>query len=1302
MKFTVIELFGEEKVIYCGIPKKNTLGELFQGHENDIKDIQINNKFINDWQNHSFKSDDDIKIFCKTKDFGISAIISIALSVLSSALQILLKPKPKKPSLNKSQPAIGVAGIQNTISPGTPKFISYGTRRVFGHLIASKVDLVESVGIANSGKRMEFSALYYMGVGPIQNITETKINGTHICDIYGPPKTETRLGTSDQTVIPQHEFVHQVYGDGRDLEIPIRSGKSKRILGREGIPVTYTTKSSEINKLTLFISFPAGLFTIGVHGKFYSGAYTLKLKYKKNTDNDISWVSVDTDIVGKTQDGFFYEKELEFPSADRWDVKISIQALGHGSFRTGPTATLFNVMETIYKTTSYPGSALLEVHGIASSQITSFDGMETSALVNGRLVEVFSNGVYSRQFSRNRVWITRDLLFDKTVGLGNRLSSTLWDNDTGLRAANYYEELVLDYNDTPEQRDYCDITIGESAPGWDHIKHLLFEGRAIIIPSNGKFKYLLDIDKKPEMLYSFPNNIIEDTLQLETGSSEKPINTIRAEYPDIEIDYKVVPAKLTTLDIGSDPERPENLSVSSIVRKSQVSRLMNSRLSELTSVKKRWSWRSPKTGIVSEPLDVAFLSYNVSKNLRGYNGFIKGQASTTSSIYTDRSIYLASGFTYSIHVRHLYDIEEKTINNTLGATYSIINLSSPLSFTPENGDAWAIGKTSNQIYKVQIDETDFDGESFILRAHEHIPDIYTDVLSDITTGENITPLTSVPRPLLKAQAQTLVLSGITTTQFNVAPAFDRLVGTYNVIGTNTVVLESKEVTVDDWFNDAYIKADTDIVKVLDYLGSSRLITVASPGFLTASTVSGEYSTFWPASPPHYGFTVEGSTQSTSGPWNTLKSHAGTSFSLINAYVNPNKLGYALSSTITVSVNNNRSNRNKTDYIALLEENQLVSTVISSRRKYLNNSTSYPASALIAGTVTFTSPTTTGFFKINFYPNDSETENSLLESAKIYSGESITSYPYFRFTPYSSNGTENTNGRWVTGLGITDTTIPTGPFTVNISVQDDQNILVDNVINSPLDRDTESIETSIYSGSLFGTALTSSIITDVSKFRNELDSNPILQQISFDLSELSSGPTIFSKVATIDFFGNKSNYAATFTGVTLSGSEIDILQNIFITEDTTSTNFTGSTIHTLYSTTLSGGVLGQFNSAELDLQCLVVAASTQSTYLEFTYKYGGVTAATITSFIANNTTKILDNTDLWLNWFLQPTLGNSQLQTSTAKKWGVETSGSIFTTVISTISVNSDLGQTLQILMTINGNTNSIITRKHVKIDQFIP
>ncbi len=867
MKLVIVEFNGETKeIIPAGRSlvrlQNTTLGKFLKPEEHNVDAVQINGSFDENWRSYTPKYNDVIHLYIKT---SAAIIIPLIVSIVSAVLSYILRATPKKPSTSKSQPASAVAGIQNTVAPGTAKFLTYGRRRVFGHIIASRIDIDENMA-PGIGNVMKYSVLYYMGTGPINSIENIIVNETHIEDLSGPPKFNIRLGTQDQSVIQRHEQVHQVYHDNRSIKIPLRTvNKPARPVGG-GEPIIYTTRGQGVDRVTFFFRFPQGLWQLGVHGAQYP--HQIGIKFERKLNDSSSWDNLGIFNSGtwNTQDDFFWKLEFDNPSSGQWDYKINVESQGLGSWKQGPSMLLYNVQETVFVTTAYPGNALLEINGVANDQIQSLDSMATSAIVEGRLVDVLENGIYVKKYSRNRVWVIRDLLLNKDVGLGNCIDDTMWDNAAGLVSSKYYEELVPGYNNTLEARDSCDVIINEIKPGMDHIKTLLFEGRAILIPSSGVYKYVLDRDRSFNVLYSSPGNIVEGSLKYERGNSERPVNTLRAEYPDETMDYKVIPTKLVSATKGTDPERTETISYTSITRKSNVAREMNFYLKKLILTNERWSWKVPDGVTPSEPFDVDKLQYNLPNNARGFVGRVHGDDSTITSIVTGRNIYLEPDISYTAMVRQGDKHEERIVSNPAG-TNSVINVNVPLSFKPKTGDIYAIGKQNVHSQLVQTDEVEFDGEEVTVKVHKHIAEVYDDTLTDISAIENASAVTSAPRPILGVQIKNITESGKLLTRFNVIPGFDTLVGTYKTLTKDYIVL-GNEPKQDELFTGAFIETDLTPTPILctSYAGASRIAYPPSTGFpVQGETSGGQYYITWPGRASFSGFKIEGST-SVNGPW----------------------------------------------------------------------------------------------------------------------------------------------------------------------------------------------------------------------------------------------------------------------------------------------------------------------------------------------------------------------------------------------------------------------------------------------------
>jgi hypothetical protein len=129
-----------------------SLGALLQGMHPDVK---VNGVPLDDWMNFIPHNGDEVEVtpdagfvaaffapalvgfWASVAAFVANTIISLAVSMALSAIIKALSPKPKKPKLNSSEQAFGIAGLSNTRGRGTPAFVPYGQNRIFGHVIST-------------------------------------------------------------------------------------------------------------------------------------------------------------------------------------------------------------------------------------------------------------------------------------------------------------------------------------------------------------------------------------------------------------------------------------------------------------------------------------------------------------------------------------------------------------------------------------------------------------------------------------------------------------------------------------------------------------------------------------------------------------------------------------------------------------------------------------------------------------------------------------------------------------------------------------------------------------------------------------------------------------------------------------------------------------------------------------------------------------------------------------------------------------------------------------------------------------
>lgn len=794
------------------------LSKLLGEHGERVKIAYINGKILEDWKGFVGGDDDVVEVVLGAGPQAIPMIIIMVIQILMSILMQVLAPKPKKRSGNAAQPAFGIAGVTNTIAPGTTKLRVYGIREVFGHIIASTVTLTTEK-TAGLFTRMAFSVIYFMGSGPIKNIVNPKLTGTDIADIPGAAYN-IRLGYDDQEIFSGHENVNQVYSDGRSLGIPTKEDTSIKD------PIIYTTRGV-VDKATLIISFPNGIFGTSSTGDRRAGWYDFEVKYKLNGSE--VWVIFDEfHYFAQTQDGCFGEIIIEFPENGKYDVSLQVTRTRVGSQDSG-APILFNVMETQYIHTTYPGSSMLEITGVDSAQINSLEALETSATVHGAIIPVWDADcqLFVNNWTQSRAFIIRDIMTNVKYGMGASFPERLIDDGSLIDAMLHYEMDQVTGYDGLEDRDHCDVLINESKPGQDWIKNLCYEGDSRLIPSRGRFKYIIDRGESLEMrTYGEPDGVVEGSINVEFGRNDRPVNVITAEFADETQKYKMIPCRLEKLGgLNGEEEIQEQASYTSITRPSQVERRMRRDVNALNLIEEFYDWKAPKHALVNEVWDAIFLSFKTIDFLKGYSGFV-GPDTTTTVINLNQEVTLLPDLIYHIYIKGLKvkGIIERVVSTAAGKRTSVTTTAAITlgDLGVRVGDVWVLGVPDTHISKLKIEEVkrDKDG-TYDIKGSLINPLVYQidDPLLEITDGINtVAREVNAFQPII---AQVVGVGG--NAEFRVATGFDHYRGTSINTGTTFIDLEAKEPNVDDFFIGYGVEIGGVGLKVIitDYDGGSR-------------------------------------------------------------------------------------------------------------------------------------------------------------------------------------------------------------------------------------------------------------------------------------------------------------------------------------------------------------------------------------------------------------------------------------------------------------------------------------------------
>jgi hypothetical protein len=1019
-----------------------SLGALLQGKDADVR---VNGALIDDWSSFVPHNGDEVEVTLGAGWFApaafvplfgayagvaaavVNTIISLTVSLALSMAIKALTPKPKKPKLNSSEQAFGIAGLSNTKGRGTPAFVPYGQNRIFGHVISS------GAIVSPDGKQMWGKILYFMGDtggDAIQSISDIRIDGTSI-EQYPDMGVHIRTGTSVQPVIPEFENQDSLFQ-------PTVSALPFDSLTQTGTPVIYTTHGNDINRATLFFAFPGGLYRIGDTGTHRFAGVDHLIEIRPNSGG--AWTEVATLYwFEKIESGLFKTYELNFPSAGKWDIRVTVVhwVNYHAGEAFSGDSLLFNVQETKFTTKTYPGWALLGITNIPSKQVQSLENMNCSALVEGKRVKVWNGSAHTLMYTRQRCWIVRDMMTNPFVGMGSEIAEAEIDDDQWLESQGYYDDMVTGH-DGLEVRDLCDVVINDSDWDWEWVKKVAGEGRGRIIPSGSKWKYVIDKPSTPNLLYTEGGNIIDGSIGLEISPPDRPFTQVSGEFRDADKDYEHNFSPPIT-DSEAVSTVPELISYDTITRESQVQRENFIVFKRNFLERRRWSFSSPMGAIVSEPMDLDYFAERGIGNKGAYGGILPG-GETGWIITLPDVVVLESGSTYALIVKHQRDntTEYRTVNTAAG-TWGQVSVTVPFVTVPVEGDIFSLGiqDVEHIITRAQDLEIDRNGNIRQTRT-EYVPAVYDESPLPPKSGRRFFgPLNNRPpiplRYVTVSEQISLNKDGSTRSvlAFTVTPGLPQHAGIASGGAPNAIGLSAEEPALDNYFNGAKVTTGSDRLTITSYDGPGRGAFVLPYTFTTTPVAGDQYIITWERFGEFGGFVIEVSEDGANySPFATVN---GTSIATDSQGVGP-------------------------------------------------------------GVV------------------------------------------YFRFTPFSTNGVQNTLARHLVGITITgDVSAPAAPVSVVISSHlKDVRVLV--TLQKPVAEDFSGVEVELWRN-----ALVSGTLLEVARFGAPGDtgeSGTMAVDCSFNLGARlppeSYGTVIWARARSVDYSNNLSAFVNSTSGTQLAG------------------------------------------------------------------------------------------------------------------------------------------------------------------------
>lgn len=860
MRLTFKAPFSHDRHIELAAPHGLTLGQMCGQHVGSFTACQVNGVFDDGWQSYMPGEQDRIIFYAMPGIAGYPIltmlIIQVALTAISIGLSYVIRALTNTPANQAGKPeqVFGIAGVTNTTALGTPKWLVYGTCRVAGHIIDTRVD------VSDDGKSTNFGILYFMGEGPIAGMSALQINDTPL-DNFPTVIPYIRLGDGNSTPIPSFDTTSAVWADGRALPV--------------GTPIVYTTHGQTIERVTLIFVTQFLFEQDASDNSRLQAHHTLHIEYK--AFNDANYLNADGGNpliwVDRSEAQRFRAFKLEFDHADQWLIRITLTSTTNTQ---ATVPSLYNVQEEATATSAYPTSSLLAFTGIASSQISSFESMRGSALVQGLILTTWDGANHAQAWSDNRAWVLRHFLTNARIGLGHRIDASLFDDDAALDAAMYWDEDI-----SGTKRDQCNIIINDRRQAPDWLRVLLTEGRAIMVQAAFPFSLRVDKAQSPGLLYAGPGNIIEGSVRTTAGDGQgERQNTIRGQYRNRDNDDILDIFEVVAGDIGNEPVRESLVSVATLTDRAQVFWLLRYQLLRARMIRRHYTWQSPHTAMVSEPLDHVWLSHDTANFTRGVSGFCPA-GSAVNRLVLDHLITLAPSTTYQLLVRHqATNAQEQKVVATGAGDWGALAPTVNFATAPAEGDIWALGVQTTGIVHVVMESVE-QGEDgiYTLSASEYHSEPYdTPAPPAAIVRPRTNPSRNKPLPLWSvwvAEVPRIAEDGSlrTTLQFTVTPSLRVHSGqARSGGGVTTLHLAADEptpgfgafaesdmdryyegVTVELLAGAGSVPGETRVAAV--YAGATQIITVDT-AWAVAPDATTTYQLTWPDAEDTVGFLVE--------------------------------------------------------------------------------------------------------------------------------------------------------------------------------------------------------------------------------------------------------------------------------------------------------------------------------------------------------------------------------------------------------------------------------------------------------------
>ena len=634
-------------------------------------------------------------------------------------------------------------GPELTSDIGTPIPIVYGRHKVAGNIINAYVE---------SGENDTLNMLIALCEGPVNSVSNVKLNGAPIEDFYGTsvddPYGENaeitfKHGLEDQTVIQEFGDIHSLH----NLDVTLQQNEE----------YVHTTDLSDTMAFIIELESDS-LYQLDENNNKVSWYYAVKVEYKVNGTSDWQFGGIhEINKISETSIRRFIKSEYLTPN--KYDIRITkLSEDPDASSRFG-SLKIKSIDEVVNLELQYPFVALLGVRLVATQKLSE-STPNITAEVEGRKVRIpdvryggdpidwedyywdtvtqqfrtlaadaactWDGTSYIEAFSANPAWCLRDLLTNSRYGLGQFILTSDIDDASFLAAAKYCDEGVENVYGKKEKRTRLDIVLDRSNFAPDIVNNIAATFRGLISYSNGKVRLVIENAVDYTQIFNM-GNIVKDSFSMRYHSAKEVPNILILEYTNKDKDYARDAIEVADEDsiAAGNPIRQERIQFFGATRPSQLIREGRILVNKLKSNTRSISFKAYTDALLCQPGDVILFQHDVPQ--WSYGGRI-GTGSSTTRVYLDKTITLEPATTYKVSVRNNQDdtIEERTVTN-LSGSYNYVDLDSALSFTPQQYDLWVVGEAANLGMEYRVMGITRTNEGFChISAVQYTASVYDD------------------------------------------------------------------------------------------------------------------------------------------------------------------------------------------------------------------------------------------------------------------------------------------------------------------------------------------------------------------------------------------------------------------------------------------------------------------------------------------------------------------------------------------------------------------------------------------------